>query len=123
MQRAVSWFEIAVRDLDRATRFYEQVLGAPLKREVFFGTPLAVFPYELPATGGALIPAAPEHAPGGSSSVVYLSAEGKLDECIGRVAKAGGEVVQPRTAIGPAGFIALIRDSEGNTVGLHSQSA
>ena len=60
--------------------------------------------------------------PGGSSSVVYLDAEGKLDACLERVAGAGGEVVRKKMAIGPAGFIALLRDSEGNTVGLHSRN-
>ena len=38
------------------------------------------------------------------------------------VAKAGGEVVQKKMAIGPAGFIAVIRDTEGNVVGLHSHT-
>ena len=32
---------------------------------------------------------------------------------------AGGELVQPFTDIGVPGFIALIRDTEGNVVGLH----
>jgi predicted enzyme related to lactoylglutathione lyase len=30
-------------------------------------------------------------------------------------------VVQPKTDIGPPGFIALVRDTEGNVVGLHSE--
>jgi len=30
-------------------------------------------------------------------------------------------VVQPKTDIGPPGFIALVRDTEGNIVGLHSE--
>jgi predicted enzyme related to lactoylglutathione lyase len=121
MKRAVNWFEISVSDLDRATRFYERLLGTALKREEFQGMTLALFPHDEPAIGGALIQH-PGHVPGGSSSVVYLDAEGKLDACIDRVGAAGGEVVQKKTAIGPAGFMALVRDSEGNTVGLHSQT-
>lgn len=33
MADAINWFEIPVRDLDRATRFYEAMLGKKLKRE------------------------------------------------------------------------------------------
>ena len=36
---------------------------------------------------------------------------------------AGGKVVMPKTDIGPPGFIALVRDTEGNVVGLHSERA
>jgi predicted enzyme related to lactoylglutathione lyase len=44
-----------------------------------------------------------------------------LDETLGRVEKAGGKIVMPKTDIGPPGFIAIVRDSEGNSVGLHSE--
>ena len=48
------------------------------------------------------------------------NAEGRLDAIVGRVEQAGGKVEQPKTSIGEHGFIALIRDTEGNVVGLHS---
>ncbi len=78
MKPAASWFEISVNDLDRATRFYEKVLDAKLKREEFFGMSLALFPYEAPAPGGALIRHQGRDA-GGSSSVVFLNVGGRLD--------------------------------------------
>ena len=121
MKSALNWFEIFVHDLDRATRFYEQVLDEKLRREDFMGTPNSIFPHDEAAPGGALVRMSGRE-PGGGGLLVYLPAEGKLDACIGRVAKAGGEVVQKKLAIGPAGFIAVIRDTEGNTVGLHSHS-
>ncbi len=43
-----------------------------------------------------------------------------LDEVIGRVEKAGGKIVAPKFKLGEVGWIALIKDSEGNIVGLHS---
>ncbi len=49
-----------------------------------------------------------------------LNADGKMDAILARVAGAGGAVVLPRTSIGQHGFIALIKDTEGNRVGLHS---
>jgi len=58
--------------------------------------------------------------PSANGTRVYLSCEGVLDEVIARVEKAGGKIVMPRTKIGEEGWVALITDSEGNSVGLHS---
>ena len=120
MKSALNWFEIFVHDLDRATRFYEQVLDEKLRREDFMGTPNAIFPHDEAAPGGALVRMKGRQP--GTGTLVYLPTEGKLEACIERVAKAGGEVVQKKMAIGPAGFIAVIRDTEGNVVGLHSHT-
>jgi predicted enzyme related to lactoylglutathione lyase len=38
----------------------------------------------------------------------------------GRAEDAGGKVVKPKTAIGNYGHIALVSDTEGNLIGLHS---
>lgn len=122
MKNAINWFEIFVNELDRACVFYEGVLGIRLRREDFLGTPMAIFPMADGGVGGALVRDA-SHPVDGGGSVVYFDATGKLDACLDRVSGAGGAVVQARTSIGPAGFIALVRDSEGNTVGLHSTAA
>ena len=115
---AINWFEIPTRDLDRADRFYTQVLGTPLTRETFLGVPHAIFPFEQKAgVGGALVHS-PEHRPSEQGAVLYLHTA-QLDACLGRVQKAGGAVVKGRTEIGPMGSFAWIRDSEGNVVGLH----
>ena len=37
-----------------------------------------------------------------------------------RAAEHGGEIVKPKFAIGQYGHIALVKDSEGNMIGLHS---
>jgi len=55
-------------------------------------------------------------------SLIYLNVDGRLDACVARVAKAGGAIVLPRTGIGEHGFIAMVRDPEGNVVGLHSMT-
>jgi predicted enzyme related to lactoylglutathione lyase len=60
-------------------------------------------------------------APTEQGVIVYLDANGKLDACVARVERAGGRVVKGKTDIGPPGFIALISDTEGNLVGLHSE--
>ena len=70
--------------------------------------------------GGALV-RQPGREPTSQGVLVYLDADGKLDACLGRRRERGGAVVQPKTDIGPPGFIALVRDTEGNIVGLHSE--
>lgn len=116
---AINWYEIPTTDLDRAAKFYEALLGIKLKREVFFGTPHAIFTRGegSQGVGGSLV-ANPKLKPGGGA-VVYLDARGDLAGALERAPKAGGKVLLPSTSIGPMGTIALVQDTEGNTVGLH----
>jgi hypothetical protein len=79
-----------------------------------------MFPASREGVTGALV-FAPERKPGPAGTMVYLNCQGELDAAAGRVKSAGGEVLVPVTAV-PGGFgrYALIRDSEGNHVSLHS---
>jgi predicted enzyme related to lactoylglutathione lyase len=117
IKNAISWFEIPVTDMDRAARFYEAMLAIQLKREVFGGNPHAIFAAR-PGVAGALVKS-PQLEPSAAGARVYLDARGELDACLARVAGAGGAVILPRTDIGEPGFIAIVRDTEGNAVGLH----
>ena len=119
---AVNWFEIPVRDMDRAQRFYEAVFDSPLRREQAGPmTTLAVFPYEKYAVGGCLFASADGPQPSQDGAVVYLNAERSLDATLARVEAAGGRVTLPRTELPEGmGCFAHIADSEGNRVGLHA---
>ena len=119
MKNAIHWFEIPTLDLPRASAFYEAVLDLSLKQEDFGDTPMAIFPADEEGVAGALVFDA-RRTPSMKGALVYLDATDKLDACLSRVAGARGEVVLPKTSIGPQGFIALVRDTEGNCVGLHS---
>jgi hypothetical protein len=117
-KNAVNWFEIATTDIERAARFYERILDVKLRRELFGGVPHAIFPGDDEGVHGALV-----HdktlQPGSTGTRVYLNAP-KLDEALARTPEAGGRVVMPRTSIGKNGYIAMIVDTEGNTVALHT---
>ena len=120
MQNVLNWFEIPVRDLSRAVRFYEEALATKLKTETFQGSDMAVFPAD--GVNGALV-AGPQRKSTTEGSIVYLHVgQGgtALDQAIERVQFAGGGVLVPVTDIGPMGQFAVIRDSEGNAVGLHA---
>lgn len=117
---AVNWFEIPCRDLERAARFYEAVLDIKLQRMDFMGTPNGVFPSGERGVGGALV-LDKQNSPAPNGTRIYLEATGKLDACLERITKHGGEVVVPKTDISPQGFIGVVRDTEGNLVGFHSR--
>ncbi|MCC6998667.1 MAG: VOC family protein [Deltaproteobacteria bacterium] len=118
MRNAINWFEIPVTDLPRAMRCYEALLGVSLKREVFAGVDQAIFSGEDGAVRGALIlEPATRAQPGGT--IVYLNCAPSLEAALARAKDAGVEVVMPLTHIGPPGFIAMVRDPDGNKIGLH----
>jgi hypothetical protein len=53
--------------------------------------------------------------------LIYLNCDGRLDAAIAAVEANGGKVLKPKHPIGPYGFRAVILDSEGNRLALHSK--
>ncbi|HTD96190.1 MAG TPA: VOC family protein [Edaphobacter sp.] len=118
-QNAINWFEIPCADLDRATSFYEAVLGRKMHRETL-GDPIAFFASHRTGTCGTLVKRS-FRKPGGGGTMVYLNCDGDLDAVLARVSSAGGLILMPKTAVpGEHGHFACLRDSEGNHIGLHS---
>ncbi len=132
----VGWFEIYVADMARAKKFYETVFNVNMEAlpspEGSDAPPveMAAFPMpamtaddgaaELPGACGALAKMEGVH-PGVGGTLVYFSCEDCATE-EARVADAGGNVVHSKFSIGQHGFIAMVNDTEGNMIGLHSQS-
>ena len=113
------WFDIPVRDLDRAIGFYAAVLGAPVHKHEFPGGSLGVLDHSGSDVGGCLVPD-PDAVPGRTGPLLYLNAAGRLDDAIAAVEQQGGEVLEPKASIGQHGFRAIVLDSEGNRIALHS---
>jgi len=115
--RAV-WFDIPVADLDRAQAFYSTVLAIKVCREEYDGSAFCVFDHK-DGNGGCLVPS--ETAIDANGGILlYLNAEGRIRDAVANVDALGGSVIQPIHAIGPHGFRAIVRDSEGNRIALHS---
>ncbi|MBU3737665.1 MAG: VOC family protein [Rhodoferax sp.] len=121
----VGWFEIYVQDMHRAKAFYEAVFRgelAELKNPATENQPgmeMWAFPSAMEGygAGGALVRM--EGVLPGGGTLVYFSCE----DCSVEAARAmahGGKVSRAKTSIGEYGFIALIEDTEGNMIGLHS---
>ena len=120
-RHALHWFEIPVRDLDRALVFYERVLATTLRRETIGANQLGLFAYDEGGVGGCLMTGETAPAPSTTGSLVYLDAGESLDATLARVAAAGGRITTPKVQLpGDMGVFAHIADTEGNRVGLHA---
>ena len=120
MANQIVWCDIPVHDLERAIRFYSAVLGHDVKRHDFSGVTVAILPHDDGEVGGCLL-TGQEEKPGKDGVMIYLDASRRLDEAVAAVAANGGSVIKPKHAIGPFGFRAIVLDSEGNRVALHSE--
>jgi predicted enzyme related to lactoylglutathione lyase len=116
----VGWFEIYVQDMARAKAFYEAVFQVKLERLNNPGIEMWSFPMSMDTWGasGALVRM--DGVPsGGNSTLVYFSCADCAVEAARAVAH-GGRVMRDKMSIGEYGFIALVVDTEGTTIGLHS---
>jgi predicted enzyme related to lactoylglutathione lyase len=120
MANQIVWCDIPVLDVERAIKFYSAVLGAPVKREQFPGIMMGVLPHNDGEVGACLVQGE-EEKPSDQGPTIYLNANGRLDAALAAVESNGGKVLKPKQAIGPYGFKAVIIDSEGNRVALHSE--
>ncbi len=127
-RNSVGWFEIYVSNLERARAFYEATFeielselpapeaeGVPPVRMLAFPSDQENF---LPGAAGAICQMEGVE-PGVGGTLVYFSCK----DCAHNAAlaeKAGGKIQAPKFSIGQYGFISMVMDSEGNTIGLHS---
>ncbi len=119
---ALNWFEIAVNDLSRAKKFYDQIFGIEMDQRDMTGMAMAFFPTD-DSTGkvsGALVQSQ-MHTPSATGSFIYLNGNPDLSLVLDRVEAAGGQVQMPKTFVSnEVGYMAFFIDTEGNKVGLHS---
>jgi len=121
----IGWFEIYVQDMRRAKAFYEAVFQGSLTElknpasADMPGMEMWAFPSSMESYGapGALVRMS--GCPSGGSTLVYFSCEDCAIEAARAVA-SGGKIFKDKLGIGEYGFIALVEDTEGNMIGLHS---
>ena len=119
MHNRVVWFDIPVADLDRSVNFYREVLGVRIDKETVEGFSLGILEHGE-GNGGCLVLNKEEIAAGGV--MIYLNVNGRIRDAVSKVVPNGGSVVQDTHSLGPHGFRAVVLDSEGNRVALHSET-
>ena len=120
MQNPVSYFDIHATNLDRAQKFYEEVFQFKLEGFPMGETRALVFPFDPTAANiSGMLVENKTAVLNGSGTIVYFACQDCAVE-ESRVEQAGGQVLQAKFSIGPSGFVSIIKDTEGNTIGLHS---
>ena len=124
MNNAISWFEIGTTDLGRATKFYETIFGVSLAPLDLPNIKMRMFPLDdmTKGVGGALVDSGGFHKPSATDGpLLYLNGNPDVQKVLDKVEAAGGKIMVPKTEISPEyGFMAVIIDTEGNRIGLHS---
>ncbi len=124
MNNAISWFEIAATDLDRAQKFYESIFGIAMIPMDLPNIKMRMFPLDdmINGIGGALVDSGGFHKPSATDgTLVYLNGNPDVQQVLDKVEGAGGSIMVPKTEISPEyGFMAVMLDTEGNRIGLHS---
>ena len=110
--------------MERAKAFYEAVFGARFTKvetpEQPPGMEMWAFPRHESVMGvtGALVKM-PGVDAGANSVLVYFMCAYCANEAA-KAAAAGGRIQKHKMSIGQYGHIALVADTEGNVIGLHS---
>jgi hypothetical protein len=122
MSHRVIHFEIHAEQPERAIAFYTAVLGWTFQK---WEGPM---PYWLVMTGpdtepginGGLLPRqGPAPADGqGVNSYVCTVGTDDLDRSLAKSTQAGGTVVLPKMPIPGVGWLAYVKDTEGNILGM-----
>lgn len=124
MNNAISWFEIPSTNLERATTFYETIFNTTLVAVDMPNIRMRMFPLTdtMNGIGGAVVDSGGFHKPSITDGpLIYLNGNPDLQIILDKVIAAGGYIVVPKTEISPAfGYMAIIIDTEGNRIGLHS---
>lgn len=122
-KNAISWFEIPAADLSRAQKFYEMIFDITM---IPMDTPnikMRMFPLQdMMGVGGALVHNADFYKPSATEGpLIYLNANPDVQLILDKVETAGGKIMVPKTQISPEyGYMAVLMDTEGNRVALHS---
>ena len=116
----VGWFEIYVQDMPRAKTFYEHVFAVQLQKLDSSELEMWAFPMQENGAGAMGTLVKMDGCPsGGNSTLVYFTCADCAVEAK-RAKENGGQVFKDKFSIGQYWFIALVCDTEGNMIGLHS---
>jgi predicted enzyme related to lactoylglutathione lyase len=122
MNKVFSWVEIPVEDIERAAKFYGQLLECEVSITDAPPRRMAILYFEPGKVGGSLLQS-PHLKPSDQGVHVYLNAgrgDG-LEKMIERVRSLGAEITLPVTPMGDDGRFASFKDTEGNILSLFAE--
>ena len=122
MSNKISWMDIPVADLDRATAFYSKLMDLKFTIEEHEGIKFSLCPHKDKEVAFCLVVEAGFNACQltHDAPLVYLNVDGRIDDAIKAAKDNGGRILKSKEKVGPYGHRAVISDSEGNRVALPS---
>jgi uncharacterized protein len=122
MNNLISIVEIPVTDFARAVKFYQTILVVTIEEMEMDGNKMGILKNEE-GTVNVVLVKGNDYKPTTDGAVLYLNAGNDLQPMLDKVKQNGGQVIVPKTEISPEmGFFALLIDTEGNKLGLHSSN-
>jgi uncharacterized protein len=114
----VVYFEIPVKDIDRAIKFYKVVFSFDFEKENIDNNEMALFPFVDKNSGisGALAKGE-VYKPTKDGVIIYFKTE-NIDETLKLATSSGGQILYPKTDNG-IGLVAEFEDTEGNRIALY----
>ncbi len=142
MTNIISWFEIPVKDFKRALGFYSKVFGIDIDIFMFNKVPHGVFRInpEHPGEITGAIVETPDVPDKNAGPVIFFNANPNMSEILKNIRTYGGEIIRTKTLIrninsedgkvtipktlidNNVGYYAYFYDTEGNKMGLYSNS-
>ena len=119
MSHQVVWFDIPATSLSRALAFYRGVLGVEFEESQWQGGGIGVLPHGPSDVAGCIFQTE-ESKPGQHGPLIYMNVNGRLQLAVDQVEALGGQILEPPQSIEPHGQRAIVLDSEGNRIALHS---
>ena len=118
-------FEIHADDPNRAVKFYQTVLGWEFQK---WDGPMEYWmistgPNEKPGINGGMLRRQPGQA--GNAVIAYVCTVDvpSVDDYVKKATAAGGTVAVPKMPIPGIGWLAYVKDTEGNILGMMQRDA
>mgnify|MGYP005819504797 CR=1 FL=1 len=121
MNNQIVWVDIPVTDLDRAIAFYSAVLAGEIKKESFEHFQFGLLPHADTSVSGCLVLSPKDHIHD-TGPLIYFNVDGRLDDAVAQAKKFEVNIIEEKFMMGEHGYRAVIIDSEGNKIALHSST-
>lgn len=122
MANKIVWANIPVDDIERAKRFYSELLGVEMEDLPDYGGAVAVPSGGEPGEVAFNLLQGADFKPTPDGVRIVFNAGDEIDAMVARVEPAGGKVMQQPEQMGPIGIFAQVMDSEGNMISLMATS-
>ncbi len=121
MANVFVWVDIPVKNLDRAMKFYSNVLAIDIKKQDYPDFSLGLFPEpDVPGTISGCLYVEKKEINTDISPLLYFNVNGRMDDAEKKIKEFGGEILAAKQQIGEYGYRVVAKDSEGNRIALHA---